>query len=183
MSTPHLISDSNESDYQETEEFLHFLSQSNVQLAQLGFRCLESIKKLGLCDPNKPWLIKEGKGLEYQSLAVLPFDAAIKAHFCLKAIISQIKPALPSVSDSITLKIEKLQVHVSWDSTLTTTLENIVKFLKGLEDTPRALTKADDRQAEKLIEELKGAFNTKSVDLPISQYALKVLKSTLKSRG
>ncbi|KAJ3859724.1 hypothetical protein EV359DRAFT_86102 [Lentinula novae-zelandiae] len=92
MSTPHLISDSDESNYQETEKFLHFLSQYNVQLAQLGSCCLELNKKLGLCDPNKPWLIK-GKGFEYHSLAVLPIDAAIKAHFCLQAIISQIKPA------------------------------------------------------------------------------------------
>ncbi|KAJ3911317.1 hypothetical protein F5877DRAFT_73277 [Lentinula edodes] len=77
--------------YEDTKSFLEYYSdRGNNKLAKLRYTCLILNEALGLCVPSQPWCIDiSGEGLQYQCMATLSLDAAIKAHFSLLAMKSK----------------------------------------------------------------------------------------------
>ncbi|KAJ3725033.1 hypothetical protein DFJ43DRAFT_1089516 [Lentinula guzmanii] len=154
--------------YKNTKKFLSSYSESqNVELASLGYACLELNESLGLCDPDQPWLINmSGDGLRYQSIATLSLDAAVKAHFIL-LLLAYPKPYLTygQMRFTVEFKINLLEQA----------LQDVVSFLQDLQRNYGGINLEEyENQAKGLIDVLSSRIVVTLKEFPIDQHALEM---------
>ncbi|KAJ3849160.1 hypothetical protein EV368DRAFT_67670 [Lentinula lateritia] len=155
--------------YEDTKSFLEYYSDQGIKLAKLGYTCLILNEALGLCVPSQPWCIDtSGEGLQYQCMATLSLDAAIKAHFSLLAMKSR---------NSLNSETPKTFLS-KYDSDLimSRTLQNVVSFLQYLIPNRNALNVAHENQAKKFIDDLQTMIVIQLHDFPIDQHALEMFR-------
>ncbi|KAJ3878094.1 hypothetical protein F5051DRAFT_238555 [Lentinula edodes] len=152
--------------YEDTKSFLEYYSDRGNKVAKLGYTCLILNEALGLCVPSQPWCIDtSGEGLQYQYMATLSLDAAIKAHFSLLAMKSRNFLVYGQMRVSVQYTVDAVEQ----------TLQNVVSFLQYLIPNRNALNAAHENQAKKFIDDLRTMIVVQLND--IDQHALEMFRS------
>ncbi|KAF9070717.1 hypothetical protein BDP27DRAFT_1323298 [Rhodocollybia butyracea] len=155
--------------YEYTTNFL-YSNSGRARIARLGYKCLELNKLLGLCDTNEPWTIRaDGDGLQYLSVATLPFDAAVKAYLCLQALTSPRQSlSYGQMTFLVTCDVAKLEML----------LQRVVDFLQNLVQylTVSSLNPGIEKQANEICEDLRKVIVLRLDDCYINGYDLQMFR-------
>ncbi|KIK60825.1 hypothetical protein GYMLUDRAFT_243989 [Collybiopsis luxurians FD-317 M1] len=126
-----------QSNYENTQNFLKTCSRLGDKKADIGAQCLELNESRRLCEAGMPWRVNEDY-VRYHDLATLPICAAVIAHFCLAA---DLESGSASFHDIV------LRVNFDKDE-LQQALDSVLKLLKGLDDNPSNVKDKADLNAE-----------------------------------
>ncbi|KIK60716.1 hypothetical protein GYMLUDRAFT_998810, partial [Collybiopsis luxurians FD-317 M1] len=176
---------SEEPNYLYTQQFLERYAGYGYEIAELGAKCLKLNQTLGLCDPRMPWKINTSY-MKFESIAILPVDAALKAHFCLEAWISPTPRKLRYGNQMfIDVKFDEnvvLSRNSFWFfftvSTSHRVLRSVVNFLESLRGI--ALNGNLNEQAEKLANALENTIVVKLTDFQINEKAVEMFCHALR---
>ncbi|KIK56274.1 hypothetical protein GYMLUDRAFT_248021 [Collybiopsis luxurians FD-317 M1] len=142
-----------EMSYKNTHMFLKGLAECGSPIAILAFKCLELNQSLGFCEAEMPWVVTP-RGWMNPSVAILPTQAALTAHFCLAA------PKNAASEPEMHFSIDGMNFELKLDNEkIQQVMKEVLKFLETLKNNyanaALDISEHDSAKAENLLVQLE----------------------------